>query len=80
MAYDLVIRNGTVVDGSGPSFRADVAIAGDRIAEIGRITDRARSESDAEGQVVTRDSLTTIPAWTPRSSGTRWARAPRIPR
>ena len=35
MAYDLVIRNGTVVDGSGgPSFRADVAISGDRIAEI----------------------------------------------
>jgi N-acyl-D-amino-acid deacylase len=54
LAYDLVIRNGTVVDGSGgPSYRADVAISGDRIAEIGRITERATSEIDAEGQVVT---------------------------
>ncbi|MDQ1361133.1 MAG: N-acyl-D-amino-acid deacylase [Acidimicrobiaceae bacterium] len=54
MAYDLVIRNGTVVDGSGgPSYRADVAVSGDRIAEIGRITARAPSEIDAEGQVVT---------------------------
>ncbi|HEX3565797.1 MAG TPA: amidohydrolase family protein, partial [Acidimicrobiales bacterium] len=54
MAYDLVIRNGTLVDGSGgPSYRADVAISGDRIAEIGRITERATSEIDAEGQVVT---------------------------
>ncbi|HEX4219744.1 MAG TPA: amidohydrolase family protein [Acidimicrobiales bacterium] len=54
MAYDLVIRNGTVVDGSGgSSFRADVAVSGDRIAEIGRITERGRSEVDADGQVVT---------------------------
>ena len=54
MAYDLVIRNGTVVDGSGgPSYRADVAVSGDRIAEIGRIKARAPSEIDAEGQVVT---------------------------
>ena len=54
MAYDLVIRNGTVVDGSGlGSFRADVGVVGDRIAFVGRILDRGRREIDAEGHVVT---------------------------
>jgi N-acyl-D-amino-acid deacylase len=37
MAYDVVIKNGTVVDGTvRPPARADVAIVGDRIAEVGR--------------------------------------------
>ncbi len=54
MSYDLVIRNGTVVDGSGiDSYRADVGIVGDRIATIGRIRDTGRTEVDAEGHVVT---------------------------
>ena len=54
MAYDLVIRNGTVVDGSGlGSFRADVGIVGDRIAFVGRIKERGADEIDAEGHVVT---------------------------
>ena len=36
MAYDFVIRGGTVIDGTGgPARRADVAIVGDRIVEIG---------------------------------------------
>src|SRR5262245_30577301 len=54
MAYDLVIRGGTVVDGSGlPAHRADVGIVGDRIAAIGRLTGAAALEAiDAEGQVV----------------------------
>lgn len=51
--YDLIIRNGTVVDGSGmPRYRADVAISGDRIAAIGRIHEKGREEIDATGQVV----------------------------
>lgn len=51
--YDLVIRNGTVVDGTGlPRYRADVAVSGDRIAAIGRIGERGKEELDATGQVV----------------------------
>ena len=54
MAYDLVIRNGTVVDGSGlGSFRADVGVVGDRIAAVGRIGERGAEEIDADGHVVT---------------------------
>jgi N-acyl-D-amino-acid deacylase len=54
MPYDIVIRNGTVVDGSGlGSFRSDVGIVGDRIGYVGRITERGRREIDAEGRVVT---------------------------
>jgi N-acyl-D-amino-acid deacylase len=54
MAYDLVIRNGTVIDGSGlGSFRADVGIVGGAIAFVGRIKERGASEIDAEGHVVT---------------------------
>ncbi len=54
MAYDLVIRGGEVIDGSGlPGFRADVGVRGGRIARIGRIHDRGREEVDARGQVVT---------------------------
>ena len=53
MAYDLVIRNGTVVDGTGgPSFRADVGVVGDRIAVLGRIRERGSRDIDAEGRFV----------------------------
>jgi N-acyl-D-aspartate/D-glutamate deacylase len=54
MTYDLVIRNGTVVDGSGaPRYRADVAVADGRIVEIGRIAASGREELDADGLFVT---------------------------
>jgi N-acyl-D-amino-acid deacylase len=54
MPYDIVIRNGTVVDGSGlGSFRADVGIVDDRIAFIGAIKEHGAQEIDAEGHVVT---------------------------
>ena len=53
MAYDLVIKGGTVVDGSGaPGFAADVGIRDGRIVAIGDVRDKARQTLDAEGHVV----------------------------
>ena len=53
MAHDLVIRGGTVIDGTGaPGVRADVAIDGDRVAEIGDQLS-GRRELDASGHAVT---------------------------
>src|SRR5579863_1971144 len=53
MAYDILIKNGTVIDGTGaPAKRADVAIAGDKIVEIGRISDGAAKVIDAADLVV----------------------------
>ena len=53
MQYDLVIRDGTVIDGSGlPRYRADVGIVRGKIANIGRIRDAAREVIDASGHVV----------------------------
>ncbi len=50
---DLIIRNGTVVDGSGlPAYKSDVAIKAGRIVQIGRITEKARKEIDAAGRMV----------------------------
>ncbi len=54
MAHDLVIRSGTVVDGTGaPARTADVAIDGDRITQVGRVTDSGAREIDADGLLVT---------------------------
>jgi N-acyl-D-aspartate/D-glutamate deacylase len=53
MAYDLVIKNGVVVDGTGlPGYRADVGVRHGKIVTIGRIRERAREVLDADGQVV----------------------------
>jgi N-acyl-D-amino-acid deacylase len=53
MPHDLVIKNGTVIDGTGlPRYRADVGVRRGRIVEIGRIRERAREVLDADGQVV----------------------------
>ncbi len=53
MPYDLVIKNGMVIDGSGlPRYQADVGVRYGRIATIGRIRERVREVIDADGQVV----------------------------
>ena len=53
MLYDLVIRDGTVIDGSGlPRYRADIGIARGKIANIGRIRDAAKQVIDADGHIV----------------------------
>jgi len=79
MSYDLVIKNGTVVDGSGlPRYRADVGVRHGRIVTIGRIRERAREVVDAEGQVVTPgfvDGHTHMDAqifWDPLGTSSCW--------
>ena len=53
MSYDLLIKNGTVVDGTGaPSYQADVAVADGKIAAIGKITDGAKKVIDAADLIV----------------------------
>ncbi|MFP6765730.1 MAG: amidohydrolase family protein, partial [Planctomycetaceae bacterium] len=51
--FDLVIRSGRVVDGTGNPWQyADVAVQGDRIAAVGQVIGRGRIEIDATGYVV----------------------------
>src|SRR6201982_1703421 len=53
MAYDLLIKNGRIVDGSGmPSFHGDVGVKDGKIAEIGKLSGPADRTIDAEGRVV----------------------------
>ena len=79
MAFDLVIRNGVVIDGTGmPPYRADVATQGGVIASVGRIRERGTNEIDAEGHVVTPgfiDGHTHMDAqvfWDPLGSCSCW--------
>jgi N-acyl-D-aspartate/D-glutamate deacylase len=79
MAYDVVIRNGTVVDGTGlPGYRADVGVRDGVVATIGRIHERGAEEVDAEGHVVTPgfiDGHTHMDAqvfWDPLGSCSCW--------
>jgi len=77
--HDLVIRNGTVVDGTGRSgFNADVAIDGDRIVAVGDVNDTACRTIDADGCLVTPgfiDPHTHLDAqlfWDPLASPCCW--------
>ena len=48
MAYDLLIKNGLIVDGSGmPAFRGDVGVKNGKIAEIGKLSSPAEKTIDA---------------------------------
>jgi len=52
-AYDLIIRNARIVDGTGnPWFRGDVAIRGSQIAAVGRVHGTAKRTIDARDRVV----------------------------
>jgi N-acyl-D-amino-acid deacylase len=79
MAYDLIIKNGTVIDGTG-SFRrrADVGVKDGTVAEIGRVTDCAAKTIDASDLIVAPgfvDPHTHYDAqicWDPLVSCTSW--------
>jgi N-acyl-D-amino-acid deacylase len=84
MVHDIIIRNGTVVDGTGAAARrADVGLQGDLIAEIadldaGGIDGRGRREIDAEGRLVTpgfvdiHTHLDAQLAWDPVGTSSCW--------
>ena len=79
MAHDLVIRGGNVVDGTGaPPFEADVAVDGDRIVEIGKVTGQGREEIRADGLAVSPgfvDLHTHLDAqigWDPQVTSVSW--------
>jgi N-acyl-D-aspartate/D-glutamate deacylase len=80
VAYDLIVRGGTIVDGSGlPGYRADLGIADGVIAAIGDLkSERAKETIDAEGHVVAPgfvDGHTHMDAqvfWDPLGSNSCW--------
>ncbi len=79
MAYDLVIRGGTVVDGSGARrFTADVGIKDGMIAEVGHITSAASRTLDADGLIVSpgfidgHTHMDAQVAWDPLGSCSCW--------
>ncbi|NIR58579.1 MAG: amidohydrolase family protein, partial [Gammaproteobacteria bacterium] len=82
MAYDVLIQNGNVIDGTGaPARKADIAVQGDRIsriAEPGTLEDGAARVIDASGHTVTPgfvDIHTHLDAqiwWDPAATSSCW--------
>jgi N-acyl-D-aspartate/D-glutamate deacylase len=79
MALDLIIRGGTVVDGSGkPRFSGDIGIKDGRIAEIGKVTTAAARTIDADGLIVSpgfidgHTHMDAQVAWDPIGSCSCW--------
>jgi N-acyl-D-amino-acid deacylase len=79
MGLDLVIRNGTIVDGSGaPRYQGDVAVRQGRIVEIGRVSSAAERVIDADGLIVSpgfvdgHTHMDAQVAWDPIGSCSCW--------
>ena len=79
MGFDLLIKNGTVVDGSGlPRYRADVGISNGRIVEIGRVRAAADRTINADGLIVApgfidgHTHMDAQVAWDPLGSCSCW--------
>ncbi len=53
MTYDLLVKNGRIIDGSGrPAFHGDVGVSRGKIVELGRLDGPARRTIEADGRVV----------------------------
>ena len=80
MAHDLIIRHGTIVDGTGkPAYTADIAVDGDKVVAIGDLSqETALREIDATGLTVTPgfiDLHTHLDAqvgWDPYMTSSSW--------
>ena len=79
MSFDLLIKNGTVVDGSGmPRFKADVGVKDGKVTEIGRIKAPAEKTVDADGMIVApgfidgHTHMDAQVAWDPLGSCSCW--------
>ena len=80
MGHDLVIRGGTVVDGTGaPPVRADVAVDGDRVTAVGSVdATGADRVIEADGRIVTpgfvdlHSHLDAQVGWDPLMSSSCW--------
>jgi N-acyl-D-aspartate/D-glutamate deacylase len=70
--HDLVVRGGTVIDGSGgDAYLADVAVSGQTITEVGQVAGAGRQEIDADGAIVTPGFVDIHTARQPGPTGSR---------